>query len=207
MAKALVSGSDIYEVEVKVSPVPKAQWTSIRADCAGAIESLVELLQGRLSQGVMERICRQGSGLFPTPAEISFACSCPDWASMCKHVAAVLYGIGARFDKQPELLFDLRQVDKQELIDASAANLPLNRKGPAANKSLDPAGLSDLFGIELVNTLKAAGATPRLRPTSGVQAARAKKRRKPTRKKVRAANTKKGPKGQPRISKNAKRRL
>lgn len=103
--QALVSGSELYEVTVKVAPVGKASWKSIRTDCAGAIDSLVELLQGRFSQGVMERICRQKTGLFPSPKEIQLACSCPDWAGMCKHVAAVLYGIGARLDRQPELLF------------------------------------------------------------------------------------------------------
>src|ERR1039458_4488689 len=109
--KARVSGSEIYEVVVNVSAVPKARWNSICADCAGAIDSLVELLQGRFSKGVMERICQQKTGLFPAPAEIHFTCSCPDWASMCKHVAAVLYGIGARLDERPGLLFKLRKVD------------------------------------------------------------------------------------------------
>ncbi len=99
--QALVSGSDIYEVVVKVTPVAKARWKSICEDCAGAIDSLVELLQGKFSKGVMERICRQNAGLFPSPREIALSCSCPDWASMCKHVAAVLYGIGSRFDRQP----------------------------------------------------------------------------------------------------------
>ena len=89
---------------------------SICADCAGAIDSLVELLQGRLSKGVMERICRQDDGpVSRARARSSFTCSCPDWASMCKHVAAVLYGIGARLDQQPELLFRLRAVDGAEL--------------------------------------------------------------------------------------------
>src|SRR5216683_1390208 len=84
--KALVSGSEIYEVVVKVAPVPKAHWRSICQDCAGAIDSLVELLQGRFSQGVMERICRQRTGLFPTPDKIELSCSCPDWASDRKSV-------------------------------------------------------------------------------------------------------------------------
>ena len=94
----------------------KPRWNAICQDCAGAIDSLVELLQGRFSQGVMTRLCQEKTGLFPSPAEIDFTCSCPDWASMCKHVAAVLYGIGARLDQQPELLFTLRQVDQQDLI-------------------------------------------------------------------------------------------
>ena len=88
--KALVSGSQIYKVAVKVTPVSKARWVSICKDCSGAIDSLVELLQGRFSKGVMERICRQRTGLFPSPAEIELSCSCPDWASMCKHVLGIV---------------------------------------------------------------------------------------------------------------------
>jgi uncharacterized Zn finger protein len=146
---AKVSGSDIYEVTVQVSPVPKARWTSIRTDCAGGIDSLVELLQGRFAKGVMERICQQKVGLFPAPAEIEFSCSCPDWASMCKHVAAVLYGVGARLDEKPELLFKLRKVDEKELIAHAGKGLPLSRKAPASNKVLAEGGLSELFGLEM----------------------------------------------------------
>ena len=130
--KALVSGSEIYKVAVKVAPVAKARWQSICKDCAGAIDSLVELLQGRFSKGVMERVCRQKTGLFPSPDEIELSCSCPDWADMCKHVAAVLYGIGARLDQQPELLFRLHNVDEKELIAGAGKALPLARRAPAA---------------------------------------------------------------------------
>src|SRR6202042_149635 len=126
--KALVSGSEIYEVAVKVAPVTKARWRSICKDCAGAIDSLIELLQGRLSTGVMERICLPNSGLFPSPKEIKLSCSCPDWAEMCKHVAAVLYGIGARLDQQPELLFRLHGVDEKQLIATAGKSLPLSKK-------------------------------------------------------------------------------
>src|SRR5690349_12769325 len=114
--RAFVSGSELYEVTIKVTGVSKQRWKSICDDCAGAIDSLVELLQGRFSKGVMERICRQKTGLFPSPSEIKLACSCPDSAGMCKHLAAVLYGIGARVDEQPELLFRLHKVDEKELI-------------------------------------------------------------------------------------------
>jgi uncharacterized Zn finger protein len=97
----------------------------------------------------MERICRQKTGLFPTPDEIELSCSCPDWASMCKHVAAVLYGIGARLDEQPELLFRLRAVDEKELIAKAGKGIPLSKKGPADDKVLAPDGLSELFGLDL----------------------------------------------------------
>jgi uncharacterized Zn finger protein len=146
---ALVSGAELYEVTVKVAPLPEALWISICGDCAGGIDSLVELLQGRLSNSVMERICQEKTGLFPGPAEIEFSCTCPDWASMCKHVAAVLYGIGARLDDRPELLFKLRKVDEKDLIANAGRGLPLSRTGPSGDKVLATEGLSELFGLEL----------------------------------------------------------
>jgi uncharacterized Zn finger protein len=156
--QALVSGSEIYKVTVKVTPVAKARWQSICADCAGAIDSLVELLQGRLSKGVMERICRQNAGLFPSPKEIALSCSCPDWAAMCKHVAAVLYGIGARFDRQPELLFRLHDVDHAELIANAGKAGPL-AKAPVASKILGSGDLSGIFGLDMA---QGAGAKPKV---------------------------------------------
>jgi len=149
--KALVSGSAIYKVKVKVAPVAKARWESICKDCAGAIDSLVELLQGRFSNGVMERVCRQKTGLFPSPNEIQLSCSCPDWADMCKHVAAVLYGIGTRLDQQPDLLFRLHNVDENELIAGAGTTLPQAKKAPAASKILNDEDLSALFGLDIAS--------------------------------------------------------
>lgn len=146
---AWVSGSELYEVALKVSPVAKTRWKSICTDCAGAIDSLVELLQGRFSQGVMERMCRQGQGLFPSPNEIKLSCSCPDSAGMCKHVAAVLYGVGARFDHQPELLFRLRGVDEKQLIVSAGKSIPLTKKTPKAGRILESENLGDIFGLDL----------------------------------------------------------
>lgn len=148
---AYVSGSELYKVELKVAPLKPARWKSICKDCAGSIDSLVELLQGRLSKGVMERICRREQGLFPSPAEIQLSCTCPDWASMCKHVAAALYGIGARFDHQPELLFRLRQVDETELLASAGKSTPLDKSGPAAGKLLAAEDLAGMFGLDMAS--------------------------------------------------------
>jgi uncharacterized Zn finger protein len=147
--QALVSGSAIYKVAITVTPVTKARWKSICSDCAGAIDSLVELLQGRFSKGVMERICRQGAGLFPSPGEIKLSCSCPDWAGMCKHVAAVLYGIGARFDEHPELLFRMHAVKEEELLAEAGRALPLAKQRPSASKVLDSEDLAGIFGLDM----------------------------------------------------------
>jgi uncharacterized Zn finger protein len=151
--RALVSGSDLYEVTLTITPVAQSRWKSICADCAGAIDSLVELLQGRFSKGVMERLCRQKDGLFPSPSEIRLDCSCPDSAYMCKHLAAVLYGIGARLDSKPELLFLLRAVDEKQLIANASQSLPLTKHSPASGKILAAdQDLSDIFGLDMIQS-------------------------------------------------------
>jgi uncharacterized Zn finger protein len=162
--KALVSGSEIYKVAVRVVPVTKTRWSSICRDCAGAIDSLVELLQGQLSKGVMERICQQKTGLFPSPSEIDLSCSCPDWAAMCKHVAAVLYGIGARLDKQPELLFRLHKVDEKELIAKASTSLPLAKKGRTAAAEVlgSNEDLAKLFGLDMAGSTTDGAELPSL---------------------------------------------
>jgi len=147
---ARVMGSDLYRIEVSVTELPPTRWRALGKDCTGSIDSLVELLQGRFSQHVMQRICAPGTGLFPSPKEIKFTCSCPDWAAMCKHVAAVLYGVGVRLDTQPELLFTLRKVDATDLVERAGDGLPLPSKGRAAGRVLDDSKLSEMFGIELV---------------------------------------------------------
>ena len=112
----------------------------------------------------MEHLCRQGTGLFPTPAEITFTCSCPDWASMCKHVAAVLYGIGARFDRQPELLFRLRAVDELELIVNAGRATPMAKQGPAAGKLLGGEDLSEIFGLDMAQNASAGAGSAERKP-------------------------------------------
>ncbi|MCL4729914.1 MAG: SWIM zinc finger family protein, partial [Planctomycetes bacterium] len=144
--EALVSGSEVYTVTVTVPRVASRQWVSICDDCGSSIRSVVELLQGRLSDGVMERICRPKTGLFPEPSQIDFRCTCPDWAWMCKHVAAVLYGIGARLDKQPELLFKLRDVDANELVAGVDGSIALGDRAPVGRR-LQNADLSELFNL------------------------------------------------------------
>jgi uncharacterized Zn finger protein len=160
--EARVVGSDIYKTTITIAALSKARWQALGRDCARSIDSLVELLQGRLSRGVMERICRPEAGLFPSPKEIAFACSCPDWAEMCKHVAAVLYGVGARLDQKPELLFTLREVDASELVARAGEDLPLAKNAPAARRRLNDAGLAEMFGIEM-----AAAPAPALRGKTG----------------------------------------
>ncbi len=146
---ALVMGSSLYRVEVRISPLPPARWKALSAACAGKVGSLVELLQGRLSDQVMSVVTRHGEGLFPSPREITKSCSCPDWADVCKHVAAVLYGVGARLDRQPELLFLLRGVDHLDLIGAAAKGPLAPAPGVASAPTIADEDVAGIFGIEL----------------------------------------------------------
>ena len=124
---ALVCGRDLYTVAIRVKPLPSKLWADITRQCAGQIASLLDLLKGRLSDGVMAVVTDQRRGLFPQPDEITMRCSCPDWAVMCKHVAAVLFGVGARLDQAPELLFRLRGVDHEELVQAEVTPVPTGK--------------------------------------------------------------------------------
>lgn len=156
--RARVYGSSLYAIDVRVRPLAATRWKTIRSACSGRIDSLVELLQGRIADDVMRRMCDRATGLFPAPAEIELECSCPDYAGMCKHIAAALYGVGARLDAAPELLFKLRGVDHLDLV-AEATSVALPQAAPAAD-ALQGEDLSALFGIELAppaDALFAAG--------------------------------------------------
>jgi hypothetical protein len=96
---------------------------------------------------VMDRLCRQGDGLLPAPRDIRFDCSCPDSAAMCKHVAAVLYGVGARFDHQPELLFTLCQVDVADLLSKAGSDLVC--AAVLGERTLAEDEVSALFGLDM----------------------------------------------------------
>jgi len=146
--KAFVSGSSLYTVEVQIATLQKDLWQTIKDKCSGQIGSMLELLKGTLSDQVMDVVTDSEKGLFPKTKEIHYSCNCPDWADMCKHVAAVLYGIGARLDERPELLFLLRGVDAQELITTK-----LTTHTTKTDDLLEDKDLHELFDIELDDKL------------------------------------------------------
>ena len=150
--KATVTGTRLYEIGIRIDTLSASAWAQVKAECAGKVGSLMDLLQGKLAAPVMEVVTRAEGGLFPVPKAIHLNCSCPDWADLCKHVAAVLYGVGARLDQSPELLFTLRGVDHEELIASAAQSVTQDLSAPAANGGgniLDESSLSDIFGIEM----------------------------------------------------------
>ncbi len=142
--EALVHGSSMYKIQVDIKPLDDRIWTSVKTQCVGRIETMLELLAGHFSKQVMEVVAHRHEGLYPLPKEIAFQCDCPDGARMCKHIAAVLYGVGHRLDSRPELLFLLRGVDAGELLGA-----PLALPSGSSEDLLDDDRLADIFGIEL----------------------------------------------------------
>lgn len=143
---AVVAGSELYEASIRIQPLPSAQWQQIVTSSAGQVSSMLDLLSGKLGDGLMKVLTDPQYGLFPKPKEIRFDCSCPDHADMCKHISAILYGVGVMLDTKPELLFTLRGVDQAELL-SSASSATMDDLG--SGTELDGTDLSALFGIEL----------------------------------------------------------
>jgi len=151
--KSLVQGSRTapYAITVSIKKLDKNTWQRVSTECAGMLESLPELLSGKFPKPLGDIFMRKDSGLFPAPKEITFTCSCPDWADMCKHVAATLYGIGARLDSNPAIFFALRGVDTGDLVSRSVATHAENMLEKAARKSarvITSDNLSSVFGID-----------------------------------------------------------
>lgn len=176
---ARVSGSELYDIEVKIKTLAGAKWKSLKERCAGGVGSLLELLQGKMSSHVMTLVTDKDHGLFPLPAEIDLDCSCPDWADMCKHVAAALYGIGARLDEKPELLFLLRGVDHTELIGVETAAAVVAKTPAKSMRTLEADSIADVFGIDLAKDEPAS-----IQPRPQSPAVTAKRAARPKRNKI-----------------------
>jgi uncharacterized Zn finger protein len=163
--EAIVSGSQLYHIKITIAAFTAPSWAELKRNCTGKIGSLLELLQGRLSDEIMAVVTDRKSGLFPQPGEIKYKCDCPDSAGMCKHIAAVIYGIGARLDERPELLFHLRGVDHEQLISADAATAEITAGSSRRNRrgALTGDSLKSVFGIDLE---PAAEAPTSRRPTA-----------------------------------------
>ncbi len=174
--QAKVMGSHLYEVKVRIKALRDERWKGVKETCKGQVSSLLDLLRGKISERVMGVVTDRDRGLFPTPKEISLDCSCPDWAEMCKHVAGVLYGVGARLDEQPELLFLLRGVNHEELVgSAQAAGVIAKGEKGGKHKKLSNGDIGEVFGIELAAPPPAGPRTPS-RKLRSAMAHRAKKR-------------------------------
>ena len=186
--EACVSGSSIYKVSISIDSLAKKKWTSVKSKCAGQVGSMLELLQGKLSSSVMKVVTDKTSGLFPAPKEIDLNCDCPDGAYMCKHIAAVLYGVGARLDEQPELLFKLRNVDHEELISADVDLTTKPSKG--SRRRIADDSLADVFGIDISTTETPAPKKKTTKKTTKKTAKKTSSKKTASKKVPRARNAK-----------------
>jgi uncharacterized Zn finger protein len=164
--KAYVAGSELYRVTIDIAPLAKARWSRVVKRCTGRIGSLVGLLRGELSDDVLAVLTHATDGLFPEPREMTLDCSCPDSAGLCKHLAAVLYGVGIRLDARPELFFVLRRVDQAKLLSSATAGAVSQRR-PIAGKRIADDRLSAVFGIELEDATPVGVRRPSRRGTVG----------------------------------------
>ncbi|MDR2055742.1 MAG: hypothetical protein LBQ10_07740 [Desulfovibrio sp.] len=147
---AKVSGSNIYNVKIKIEKLADRHWQGIAAACAKRVENIGALVEGAFPQELADVFMKQGGGLFPSPKEIHMSCNCPDFAMLCKHIAAVLYGVGARLDSDPLLFFKLRGVDPGELIKKSVEEKMRNLLANAGRKSgraIADKDVARLFGV------------------------------------------------------------
>jgi len=170
LVEALVQGSTLYRVKVSIAPLPSQRWASFVQSSTDKVTQVIDLLQGQLPPSLLQSVTNPESGLFPRPAEIKLSCSCPDWADMCKHVAATLYGVGARLDTRPELFFTLRGVDMDDLVAAAgktAAEVPADASVPG----LGHEDLSALFGVEIESGSTATPDAPAVPTTAQAPAA------------------------------------
>ena len=136
---ALVSADALYDVELRLTPPEEERVEELAALCAGKIDSLLSLLEGRVDESLLQQLCDPENGLLPDARDWRISCSCPDWSEPCPHAAAAMYALGVLLDAQPELLFTLRAIDPSALL----------RKPEQTPEHFDAASLSATFGIEL----------------------------------------------------------
>ena len=193
---ALVQGSRRapYEVVIDIKPLDKAAWDKLVKTCEGKIESLQELLEGRFPKALDDMFTAKDKGLFPTPKEIRFGCSCPDYATMCKHVAAALYGVGTRLDENPSLFFVLRNVNVDELISKAIVQKSetlLSKSGRKSGRIIEGNDLSTMFGID-VDEILASAKEQKYQPYTAAEEPVAKKKTIPGKEKDNKVPEKRG---------------
>ena len=149
LAKVQGSRQRPYQVEIRINPLTEKAVKKIQQQCVSKIKSLEELVAGEFPEE-LQHIFIGTDGLFPKPSDITFDCSCPDWACMCKHVAAVMYAVGVRLDENPFYFFKLRGIHVDEFIDAAVEDRIESMLKHAADKSsriIDKKEVHDLFGV------------------------------------------------------------
>jgi uncharacterized Zn finger protein len=188
--EALVSGSELYQIQIKIKAISAAQWEAVKAKCTGQIESVVDLLKGKLAKAVMEHVTSAEEGMFPRVIDVAHDCSCPDSAWLCKHLAAVFYGIGTRLDSDPGLLFKLRGVDADELVCHAVGAQAAPGGAQAGEQGIAEDALAEIFGVEMAGEAVSPVEVKVEAPVAKVVAKAVKAKKKVVRKVVKKAAVK-----------------
>lgn len=204
--EAVVAGSETYHVTITITKLAAKAWKQLCDACSGEINSLIDLLAGEFSDGVMELLSESTTGLFPSPEEISVQCTCPDGAYLCKHAAAVLYGVGVKLDTDQTLLFVLRDVDHNELVSKAVSAENLDTAFQSDADSLAETDVSDLFGIELSSLEDLNTSVDGQSDSGGSKKKRARKKVAKKKKAARKTPAKKKATGRKKVASKAKKK-
>ena len=150
-AKIQSSGSGYYNVSVVFKKLRKEDMAKIVARSAQRIDNVDSLLKGDFPEDLKDLFTQEKPGLFPAPDEISFDCDCPDWTSMCKHVAAALYGVGIRIDESPKDFFALRGIDIENFLSGVVEDkvaLMLKNVNVKSDRIITDGDMAEIFGID-----------------------------------------------------------
>lgn len=141
LIRARVMEERLHDVEIALDPLDGERLEELRTICSGKIDSLVPLLEGTLDDALLATLCNAETGLLPEPGAWHMSCTCPDWSEPCPHAAAAIYAAGILIDAEPSLLFRLRQVSPEDLLQSPAEK--------AAESDFDLEQLARTFRIEL----------------------------------------------------------
>lgn len=152
VVKAKVQGTSKNPYQITItfdSPKPE-DIQAITEKLSNRITDIEDLLKGNFPEDLKELFTQKKPGLFPSPNEIHFDCTCFDWADMCKHVAAVMYAIGVKIDDNPGFLFELRGVDMDKFIKAvikDKVEEMLKNVDKKSKRIIKNADVSAIFGL------------------------------------------------------------
>lgn len=125
-----------YKVNIWLKGLEDAEWDSVLDALSEQAIFAAQLLAGEMPADIEQVFDGVKVSLFPARrGDLETDCSCPDWANPCKHIAAVYYLLGERFDEDPFLLFELRGRSKEQIAAAlrerRADGLELREESPS----------------------------------------------------------------------------
>ena len=114
LALAKVKGNyqSFYNVSVEFKQFSQSEKNTIIKAIYENPTVMSALLNRKLPREVYDLLKSQNVNVFPTShRDLNTDCNCPDYATICKHIAGLVYMIALEIDKDPFLIFKLRGLD------------------------------------------------------------------------------------------------